>query len=333
MMDWFEKLTGFRESDYEVTRSRLEVVANRLHSKVNQQFYGVGALETPSLNELRQRSRKVLANLAGKLKVSCISGDVRAMHRDPSNEKALFQVASQFNLLEMTGPSVSPEDGVTRYTHDRTQGPACAIAAGAATIYRNYFADVDGQSGQTRDTQIDCLRDLGAELGNHGNALWAMRNGYALCTEQGLAAIDHRLAASSDAEIDKLRGLLRVGLHWGVEVTDAPNPRPAVSQAFCSALPVSYSSVPAVRWRRFATLVLEGTYEATLCAAILNAQRSSSNVVFLTQVGGGAFGNDNSWILGAHRRALDIVQAIDLDVRLVSYGSPPADLVSLANGY
>ena len=79
------------------------------------------------------------------------------MHADPELEGALFQVASQFNLLEMTGPSVTPEDGVTRYSHDHTQGPACAIAAGAATIYRNYFAPVDGQSGQTRERQLDAF--------------------------------------------------------------------------------------------------------------------------------------------------------------------------------
>ena len=41
---------------------------------------------------------------------------------------------------------MTPEHGVTRYQHDRTQGPACAIAAGAATIYRNYFAPVGGGS-------------------------------------------------------------------------------------------------------------------------------------------------------------------------------------------
>ena len=62
----------------------------------------------------------------------------------PENAGALFQVASQLNLLEMTGPEVTPEDGVTIYQDDRTQGPACAIAAGAATIYRNYFAPVGG---------------------------------------------------------------------------------------------------------------------------------------------------------------------------------------------
>src|SRR5207253_2606002 len=140
--------------------------------------------------ELRQRAQLVFANVAGTVKVSCVSGDVRTMHRDPANGNALFQVASQFNLLEMTGPYVSPEDGVTRYSYDHTQGPACAIAAGAATIYRNYFADVDGHSGQQRRRQIDCLSDLGEALGNEGEALWTMRNGYALCTEKGLTAID-----------------------------------------------------------------------------------------------------------------------------------------------
>jgi len=332
-MDWFEKLTGFREAEYDVTRSRLEVVGGRLHSNVNDQSYDIGDLETPSLKELRQRAQVVSGNVAGRVKVSCVSGDVRTMHRDLANRNALFQVASQFNLLEMTGPDVSPEDGVSRYAYDHTQGPACAIAAGAATIYRNYFADVDGHSGQKRRRQIDCLRDLGAALGNHSGALWTMRNGYALCTEKGLTAIDHLLATSSDAQIDELRSLLRIGLHWNVEVTDTPNPRPLVSQAFCSALPVSYSSIPARQWRAFATLVLEGAYEATLWAATVNVQRSSSNVVFLTQVGAGAFGNDDSWVQSALRRALETVKAIDLDVRIISYGSPSAALVRLANGF
>ena len=52
------------------------------------------------------------------------------MHGLPENRGALFQVASQFNMLEMVGPRVTPEEGVTRYEHDRTQGPACAMAAG-----------------------------------------------------------------------------------------------------------------------------------------------------------------------------------------------------------
>lgn len=64
----------------------------------------------------------------------------------------------------MVGPDVTPEDGVARYEYDRTQGPACAMAAGAATIYRNYFAPVGEQTGQTTKRQLDGLADIGAEL-------------------------------------------------------------------------------------------------------------------------------------------------------------------------
>lgn len=92
----------------------------------------------------------------------------------------MFQVASQFNLLEVVGPEVAPEDGIARHATDRTQGPACAMACAAGTIFRNYFAPVDGGVGQTSERQLDMRADLGRALGNAGGQLWQMRNGYAL---------------------------------------------------------------------------------------------------------------------------------------------------------
>jgi hypothetical protein len=62
---------------------------------------------------------KSAGGLPERLKVSVVTGDVRQMHRSPENTGALFQVASQFNLLEMVSPTVTPEQGVTRYQHDR----------------------------------------------------------------------------------------------------------------------------------------------------------------------------------------------------------------------
>ena len=329
-VDWFEHLVGFRERSYEKTRSNLEIDGRTLRSRINHQSYSIGHLETPSLGELRARAKGHLPGLAGRFRVANFAGDARIMHSDSANENALFQVASQFNLLEMTGPNVTPEDGVSRYSLDPTQGPACAIAAGAATIYRNYFAKVHGHTGQTRERQIDCLADLGSALGNDKGALWEMRNGYALCTEQGLAEIDRKLDTMNLQEIDRLRDSLRIGLHWNIEVTDAAKPHPFVSQAFCSALPVSYTPVPTERWSAFATLILEGAYEATLWAAVLNAQENSSNLVFLTQLGGGAFGNEPSWIHNALRRGLMCVKKLGLDVRLVSYGRPDQALERIA---
>ena len=40
--------------------------------------------------------------------------------------------------MEIISPSVTPEAGIDGYETDRPQGPACAIACGAGTIYRNY---------------------------------------------------------------------------------------------------------------------------------------------------------------------------------------------------
>ena len=41
---------------------------------------------------------------------------------DPANAGAVFQAASQFNALEMTGPGVSPRRGIAIYINDSTQG-------------------------------------------------------------------------------------------------------------------------------------------------------------------------------------------------------------------
>lgn len=151
-----------------------------------------------------------------------VQGDVRKLHADPASAGALFQVASQFNLLEMVGPGVSPEDRVTGYAHDRTQGPACAMAAGAATIFRNYLVQLPAGSGQTSDRQVDAIADLGAALGNAGGRLWRMRNGYALLTQQGLGAANAVLAGADEPQLDAWRALLRIGVHANVQVTDAP---------------------------------------------------------------------------------------------------------------
>jgi hypothetical protein len=337
LMDWFEKLTGFQETDYDDTRAKLTVEGERLRSLINGKVYGIGELELVSLESLRQRM-KAAGELRGRLRVRVVTGDVRQMHRLPKNAGALFQVASQFNLLEMPSAELTPEQGVTRYQHDHTQGPACAIAAGAATIYRNYFVPVNGGLGQSAGRQLDGLADLGSTLAAALNrpitALWEMKNGYALCTRSGLDRISEYLRSLQSDQIDILRGKLCVGLHQDVEVTEVEGDRPPlVSQAFCSALPVAYTRLPAALWEAFASLILEAAYEATMAAAMLNAKRDASNVVLLTQLGGGAFGNHDDWIYAATRRSLKMMREFDLDVRLVSYRAPSRALLQVAEEF
>jgi hypothetical protein len=282
-----------------------------------------------SLAVLRERVAKLEppAEGANALQFSVIGGDIRAMH--PRYESSLVQVASQFNLLEMVGPGVTPNHGVTGYAGDPTQGPACAIACGAGTIYRNYFAPTNGQIGQTDRNQLDgsaVLHDLLCEkMGLPKKSLWKMRNGYLMPSRETLEQIAAFLEQANEATRDELRCVLAIGLHWNVEITDGRENRENplyLSQAYCSALPVSYAGHSRTGfWDAFATLVLESLYESTLLAAVLHSQMpGGSNVVLLTQVGGGAFGNAQSWIERAVRRALAKFRDFNLDVRMVCYG-------------
>lgn len=336
-VDWFKELMGFREEEYERTRERLRHEGPRLRSLTTGQSYAIGQLDLVSLQYLREKARSA-SELTGRLKVNVVRGDVRPMHQLSENAGALFQVASQFNLLEMVSPDVTPEDGVTRYQNDFTQGPACAIAAGAATIYRNYFAPIDGNPGQTAERQLDGLADLGKTLsqalGQPIGDLWQMKNGYALGSKTGIDAISKYIETLQEHQVDVLRGKLRIGLHWDVEVTDVKGPTPPlVSQAFCSALPVSYSRASTAHWRPFASLVLEAAYEATMWAALLNAKRKASKRVLLTLLGAGAFGNDESWICSAIGRALELMRPYGLDVSIVSYQTPSKRILEMAERF
>jgi hypothetical protein len=222
-MDWFERITGFLEQGYAATQARLMLDGDALVSADGRRW-GIGQLALCTLHTLRER-RAAATSDTPRTTVRCLAADARALHADPALRGALFQVASQFNLLEMVAPDVTPEHGVTRYAHDRTQGPACAMAAGAATIYRNYLVPMDGGRGQTAARQIDALAPLGRVLAEQSGVpvsdLWTMRNGYAMASATGLAAVGRLLREADEATRDTWRGELAVGLHQDVQVTDA----------------------------------------------------------------------------------------------------------------
>ncbi|KAF4691913.1 hypothetical protein FOZ60_014401 [Perkinsus olseni] len=208
------------------------------------------------------------------------------LHRDPADRGAVFQVASQFNCLEMPDMNLTPEDGITNYITDPTQGPACAMECAPGTLYRNYFVDVnaDGtlnegggddsfEPGQRADRQLDCLAYVGKALHNDKENYWHLKNG----------------------------GQLAVGVQWDTEVSSVDSGEQRVCQVYCAAVPVAYApGTTTDQWEPFARLVLRGCYESTLLVAALRAiERGAREKVFLTLVGGGVFGNDEQWIVDA----------------------------------
>jgi hypothetical protein len=93
-------------------------------------------------------------------------------------------------------------------------------------------------------------------------------------------------------------------------------------EVFTSALPVAYSySTKLDDWTRFACFVLEVAFDATLAVGrVLSHKRGDARVkVYLTPVGGGAFGNQPLWIVQAIEKALWKHRQAPLDVVLVHY--------------
>jgi hypothetical protein len=323
---WFRQLFGFEEGEWADTRARFRVEGEELVSVPNGRRFAIGRFDTPSLGTLRAASAVAPR---GELRWSHEAiGDVLGLHALPENAGAMFQVASQFNCLEFPGPETTPEHGVTGYASDPTQGPACSLAAAAATVYRNYHAPCRGGLGQQRDRQIDNLEGLSELL---DGTFYTVRNGYTHATADQLRRLHLALSAHPR---EHLLAQLRIGVQTRVGVTFAgrwsePSHVQHVSQAFCSAVSCGYvHGVPLDVWEPLATLVLDAAYEATLHAAAVDlAEGRGSGRVWLTFVGGGVFGNRRNWIADAIRRALTRCADLPLDVRIAHYRSIDEELV------
>lgn len=340
---WFEKLFGFREELEQESPGAFERVqaafeynpaAGTLRSKANGATFVCGSFLTPSLGELR-------AEAAGALRRSGARGVVTVVHdavldileEHARHPHALFQAASQMNTLEMPSRGVAPEAGITAYEWDRTQGPACAIACAAGTVVRNYFADVGalasshrglppkgGPLGQRAGRQVNNLDAIEQAVRNDELRLWSVRNGYVCAARDRLAELAG--AVEGSAQRDALLPLLKIGLQEGTgvcfargaHVYEPPAAPVAVSQAYCSAMPVEDADAAAVA--PLARLLLDGAYEATLWAAVRNAARTGCADVFLTFVGGGVWGNDPDWIVAAIARAVGRVAAAGAGLRV-----------------
>jgi len=115
--DWFSDLFGFAETSYEEAQRWLRVVPGtsleepcRIESLANGASYSAGNFSTPSLAELRARGQEALKQMPpGKLQVSNELGDVSKKHVEAENRFATFQVASQFNCLELWGLTSVPK--------------------------------------------------------------------------------------------------------------------------------------------------------------------------------------------------------------------------------
>ena len=175
----------------------------------------MGNFTTPSLKTLHDSVGNI--SQSGKiLKIThIITKDILSEHS--RNPGALFQVASQFNCLEMMNPRNTPELGITIYEYDNTQGPSCALACASSTLYRNYLVSFqDGSNnqyiGQTKNVQINNFDEVEKVL---GVPYFCYENGYIFSTKNDLTALNLII----DQYQDQIMDVLKFGVTFNTEVS------------------------------------------------------------------------------------------------------------------
>jgi hypothetical protein len=326
------------EGNYNDTKDFLTFIYDKhSHSfRINEKNYPIGQLTTPTLEEARKELKILSQDISASANISASSeiGNAYDIHQK-QNGANVIMVASQFNLLEFVSQFSIPENGITGYCDDKTQGPACAMAAPFATAYRNYLAETNegkitqesiAKIGQSEDNQINTLGDtmklLNASLEASGNKtsnqstkfsepipdgeLLFFKNGYIDSTNDNLIKLNKLIQDGGEEFKQKLKDSMRVGIHRDVLIADTKDSENPVfkTQVLASAIPVArgYSSVTdSGLWEPFARLVLEAQYEHTILEGLRdNAMRikegKETKPILLTALGGGVFDNKPEWI-------------------------------------
>merc|ERR1719186_809961 len=113
--DWFDQQFGFVENEVDGFKEvqkcfKFDKSTNILTSRANSRRFHVGPFETPSVKELQEKVKatsSIYENLGG-LTFQNIVDNVTDLTLDQEHAGSVFQVASQFNCLEMVGPDVTP---------------------------------------------------------------------------------------------------------------------------------------------------------------------------------------------------------------------------------
>jgi hypothetical protein len=237
--------------------------------------------------------------------------DVAYLQSLPENRDAVFQVASNFNAVEPISEEFNPS-GVSfteRYYIDVTQGPIASISAGAAAIARVHAPFAENvkpvnEWSQTKTKQVNTLEGVSKHF--------PITNGYVTLTgEEPSFPPRHsmeyfQLLLKSSICYHK-RCQVTSGHHNNRGLEKTQDPSQTVDQILCAGLNINQGLSGAINRRipnvetkcRF---VLDLAYHSTYISAIVN-HRSH---IFLTLVGGGAFGNKLDWIydsiISAHQR-------------------------------
>jgi len=293
-----------------ITEQELVRLNNRSKFIKNNHFYNIktheltpiGNFSTPSIQELCNSTL-----LHGTGPVICFNNKV-INNNNPVNvrveefidiadlqgqlktaDKAMVQVASNFNCLETPNRYITPDNGalIECLYRDCTQGPAATCGPLAASLYRCHFV-FEGK-GQNHKTQINLLSDVYKYFSVPINGKITL-NG------------SERIIPKIEQVYDKIR----IGLHADCAVLYSRNrtfdpPYNLIDQVFSSSLNINDYGKHSTNFnqKHMCRTLLRSAYEGIYLSAILRKRKQ----LYLTLIGGGSFNNDIDIIVQEIKRA------------------------------
>lgn len=266
--------------------------------------------------------------------------EITRLQADPSNNGALFQLASTF-FGPLEGGLEDPARSITEMLKHPVQGEWGSISAAGATIYRKYFMPTENwikrREGLSHDPSyfysLYHLRDKAPRTKPRGNEWpdWRV----------DLQALKHykyepqdKLNVGIFTHANIVPTSQQTGHHAPGDAYQAPllnipfNSDHRITQVLNSAYDLKpyYKEINAGQKPHnnvlyFAEMVLPAMYDGTLKSAYLHGNQK----VYLTLLGGGAFLNDVDWIAnvfedgktGKPKPIVDFIKQAGLNVNII----------------
>ena len=283
--------------------------------KINK--ISVGDFKLYNCEDLYKLLPKKIKN--GIINLENIIMDVKNIH-NICDEYSTIQVASQLNCLEMVNPSITPENGITIYENDLTQGPISVMCTPSAIAYRNYLYN----NGQTKNNQVDLSFELLAYLKKYNYKInWKNVNGYLMIDSNDILLKINNLLSNKNIR-EEAKNKLNAGVHYNIGVF---NNNKNINHVLCSGIPINYHhNIDYELWKPLSKLFLEALYEITLLSSCYsNIKNKCNSPCYLTLVGDGVFGMDPLIIIDSIKKACSNVvkRGYSLNVYIVHYNYIP----------
>jgi hypothetical protein len=320
--EFVEDLLGVPEQDF---RRQPDLVRKAWHAPSTlqnlstQRTFECGQLSLPSLGSLRKTQASIEGDRHGFLTILQATNDIGKLdvgylQSQRENHGALFQVASNFNGLELMNRSDKRAmTEIGNYIFDRTQGPYASISAAPGLVLRHYYPFFSNQNSPNEWRQVF----EGRQIELLGETDLSVTNGYLEIRPEDL-----------NRELDE--NLLKVVHHRNIQVTfggargsehlllERNDQR--IDQVFTATADLAWTNQDLFhkeprQTEKLIKKLLTSAYEGTLRSAI----QSDRKRVFLTLIGGGVFANPPEWIVDVLEDQLPLIIDSGLSVFLNTF--------------